>query len=143
MSGIGTVSKRTFWLFLMLPAVVLLATTVTAVTVGDITHRFSGAPECLELDPPRDSILIKENVEPNDEYTIRQFITNTCDTTITVSVEINTPESSYITVESSDVGEYDLSPSERDSFLATVTFGNDTPAEFSAKDVVWKITRPE
>ncbi len=139
-------TNRTRILFVaLLASASLLVSVVMAagVNVGEVTHRFSGAAECILLDPPAGTEAIKENVRPNDEFTIRQFITNTCDNTITVDIALNAPSAEYIRVDTNDEGIFAVLSGNTISALATVTFGNDTPAEFSAKDVQWKVERPE
>lgn len=130
-------------LFLVAPALLLVTTVLASVGVGEITHRFTGAPECIVLDPEAGEVLIKENVEPNDEFTIRQFITNRCEATITVAITLDATSDDFIRVRSDDEGDFALTGGTTMSAIATITFGNDTPADFSAKDVVWEITRPE
>ena len=82
----------------------------------------------------------------NDEFTIRQFVTNTCDNSITAEIKLvfdfDGPSAPYISVDGGS-GIHRLSSGERVSETATISFGNDTPADFSAKDVVWKVGRPE
>ena len=114
--------------------------------IGAVIHRFTGAPECIVLDPKAskdDEPATERKGRPGDAYTIQQFITNTCDRNIQVSVSLDLPERHYITGDSDDLGEFVLSPDETITAHATVTFGNDTPAEFSAKDVRFKVSRPE
>lgn len=135
-------NKRLYAIAFGALGMILLVSTVTALSVGNVTHRYTGADECLVLDPEDGAILIKENVEPNDTYTIRQFITNSCDNAITVELTLDAPQVSYISVDSGS-GLYDIPPGSGISETATVTFGNHTPANFSAKDVVFKVGRPE
>jgi len=130
-------------LFFVIPVTVFATTVLASVGVGEITHRFTGAPDCLVLDPEAGTVLIKENVEPNDEFTIRQFITNRCDNTITVEIQLDAPNVGFIDIDSGDVGIFEIVSEATISATATVSFANDTPADFSAKDVVFEITRPE
>ena len=135
------------WLLLFIPVLSLLVFPNPLVAddmmIGAVIHRFTGAPECIQLDPEAGEVIIRENVRPNDVYTIRQFVTNVCDRNIIIRMDLDTPSVEYINVESRDEGDYTLSPNELFSARATVTFGNDTPADFSAKDVRFKVSRPE
>ena len=139
------INRRWLILFLAAPALLLTTAVLASVGIGEITHRFTGAAECLILDPVAGTILINENVEPGDRFYLDQFITNSCESNITVEIRLDVPtEFSWIEVdETDDVGDFQLSPGELFHARTMVTFGNDTPAEFSAKDIKWKIARPE
>ena len=138
-----------FWL-LLFPALAVVSLLVFPnpvvaddLMIGAVIHRFTGDPECIVLDPEAGKVVIRENVRPNDVYTIRQFITNHCDRNINVGITLDSPGVHYIEAFTDDDGVFMLSPDETITAHATVTFGNDTPAEFSAKDVRFKVSRPE
>ena len=118
--------------------------------IGAVIHRFTGAPECIVgspplEDPPLEFLVIEtEGVRPNDVYELTQFSHNRCENDITAGLILDVPvEFHWIHVEKEDselVYSFGDDPVRHE---ATVTFGNDTPADFSAKDVRWKVIRPE
>ncbi len=136
-------NRRWLILFLVAPALLLSTAVLASVGIGEITYRFSGAPACDRLDPVAGSLFEDENIEPNTTVDITQGIFNDCENTITIHAELDEPSVSWIQIEDADVGTYVIFSGDDIWLEATVTFGNDTPAEFSAKDVVWNITRPE
>ena len=137
------INRRWLILFLAAPALLLTTAVLASVGIGEIIHRYEGAPECLRLDPEAGAVLIKENVEPHDEFRISQGIFNDCENTIDVEVSLDRPNVEWIDVDTVDEGVFFINGGDDIWLHATVTFGNDTPAEFSAKDVTWEITRPE
>ena len=135
-------------LLLLLLAPVLAVTTVFASEkVGDVIHVFSTSDECIIGDPLlNESVIIKhEDVQFNDEITIRRFITNRCDNTIDVGIALDRPSGpsfNWISIESRDEGTFSFTPGQTRTHLATVIFGNDTPANVDV-EVRWKVSRPE
>lgn len=123
---------------------VLLVSSISALTVAEITHTFSGGAACLVLDPPEGTITNHDNAQPGDEFTIRQFVTNNCRNEIEVEIVLNqpTPEDWY-EIDDHASGTFFMDPGEAlDDVHYEIEFGNDMPVEFDGLDVTFRIKRP-
>ncbi len=100
-----------------------------------VTHVFfTDEIYCDDFDPPREHKFTHEGIQPGDEVSIKQFITNICRNTIRVKLTLNGPTTAdppWIHFDRDD-RDVELAPGNTMSSTINIRYGNNTPPGSSA-----------